>query len=636
MNKYAQLIAAFLLSSSFVFTAPSASAQTVAEWQSRMERLNAYPDVILVNGKVSTMDLQLREVQAIAVRASRIVALGSTDEIRPLAGPKTQIIDAKGFRVLPGLVDSHTHPHLWAVGHRLGGEGDITAQRYNDPQLKILLARGNDKAEVLRSLETVIRDRARQLGTGKWIWVYLYGGTQDMSVSRKIIDPLFEQEGGGSATITRQLLDTFAPNNPVIIMSNEAIGPGEHNTLAGEIQRRMLDGIEVDGLQARVPMVYDILMRDKLEEKVDLLKREIDECLAPQGITTWGDTYKNSPSIMKVFNTLRQRDLLNARWGWWMGHYQGKGWNSNNDDLRLFYQNLGDFRGIGDDYIWSAGVAHESWEGGLSCTIAKALPNSDRKDLLPACDPAMKDKYETRGGYKNLISALHSGLRIGFLHHYSDGTFDALFNFIENEISRGTVTLDQIRALRISTEHTPIIRPDQIAKIAKYNIMPAFNGYQVQGDIKGGAFLKAYGEQYMSWMAPMKSVADSGAHPVFNTDAHLHKVPVEYKDMDYPPQWDGNIWGFIEFFISRKMPHDGITYQRSEAMDRTTFMKSATIWSAEQLLNEKNIGSLEVGKLGDFIVIDKDFFTIPEDQIKTISTLLTVVGGRTTYKAANF
>ena len=148
--------------------------------------------------------------------------------------------------------------------------------------------------------------------------------------------------------------------------------------------------------------------------------------------------------------------------------------------------------------------------------------------------------------------------------------------------------------------------------------------------------LKAYGEKYMGWMAPMKSVMDAGAHPVFNTDAHLTKVPYYAKDMDYPEQWEGNIWGFIEFFVTRRMPHDGITYNRAEAMDRTDLMKAATIWGAEQLINEKNIGSLEVGKLADFIVIDKDYFAIPEDQIHTIKTLLTVVGGKTVFKAQNY
>ena len=177
-----------------------------------------------------------------------------------------------------------------------------------------------------------------------------------------------------------------------------------------------------------------------------------------------------------------------------------------------------------------------------------------------------------------------------------------------------------------------MLRPDQAEKMAMYGIMPGFNGYQVQGDIKGGAFLKVYGEQYMPWIAPVKTMADAGVKVVFNTDAHINKVLPESKDMDYPPQWDGNIWGFMEFFASRRMPHDGITYNQSEALDKVTLMKAATIWGAEQAMNEENIGSLELGKLADFIVIDKDYFAIPADQIGTIKTLLTAVGGKVVFQ----
>ena len=105
--------------------------------------------------------------------------------------------------------------------------------------------------------------------------------------------------------------------------------------------------------------------------------------------------------------------------------------------------------------------------------------------------------------------------------------------------------------------------------------------------------------------------------------------------MDFPPQWDGNLWAHVGFFATRVMP-DGITYNKAEAVDKVALMKVMTIWGAEQVLNEKNIGSLEVGKLADFIVVDKDYFTIPENQIHTIKVLLTAVGGKTVYTAPNY
>lgn len=253
---------------------------------------------------------------------------------------------------------------------------------------------------------------------------------------------------------------------------------------------------------------------------------------------------------------------------------------------------------------------------------------------MPDCNTADFD-HENDRGYTYVRAALENGLRMGFMHINSDGSFDALFRIFEQAIADGWLTLDEIRALRLSTEHTLYTRPDQIPKIAKYGIRPNFASYMLPEERKGAAFLKAYGEQYMTWMMPVKSMVSAGIHPAFGTDAHLGRVPVEWRDMNFPSEWDGNIWAHIEFFTSRMVP-GGQALNKAEAIDKVTIMKAATIWAAEHVLNEKNIGSLEVGKLADFIVIDKDYFAIPDDQIHTIQTLFTAVGGKTVYKAASY
>ncbi len=617
----------------FLLVPGSAQGQSAAELTRKLERLNAYPELIVVNGKIATIDERLTEVEAMAVKNNRILALGTNDEIRFLAGPNTEVLDAKGRRVLPGLIDGHTHPHLWLIEHRMGAEGDITAKRYNDPQLKIAYALGNDQAELLRELERVVRQRAQELGPGKWIWVTLFGG-KSIPESRKTASVLFEF-GDISGTINTTYLDTLSPNNPLMVFATEAIGPYAANSNAKEQMKRFFGYDNLIMLTARTRVFWDILMRGRTEEAADLLKRELLECLSAHGVTTFGNHFYGTPSIMKIYNLLYQRGELPVRYAWYIGNLWPSHIQEDPEMIPFLFSNVGDARGIGNDYIWNAGVASEVWEGGIQCTEAEPPANlSVPANAYQPC--ANQVDYEGQGGYRNVRAALEEGLRMSFLHGYGDGTYDALFRIVEQAMAEGKLTLEQVRALRISTEHNPVIRPDQVAKMAKYNIMPAFNGYQVQGDIKGGAFLKAYGEQYMTWMAPMKSLVEAGAHPVFNTDAHLTKVPYYAKDMDYPPQWEGNIWGYIQFFVTRRMPHDGITYNRNEAMDRISMMKAATIWGAERELREKDIGSLEVGKLADFIVIDKDYFTIPEDQIGTIKNLLTAVGGKTVYKASNY
>src|SRR5438477_10473261 len=96
---------------------PCAFAQNSADLAKKLDILNAYPDAIVVNADIHTMDANLTRVQAMAVRNERILLLGTNDQVRFLAGPKTQIIDTKGRVVIPALVDSHTHPNLWGVQH---------------------------------------------------------------------------------------------------------------------------------------------------------------------------------------------------------------------------------------------------------------------------------------------------------------------------------------------------------------------------------------------------------------------------------------------------------------------------------------------------------------------------------------
>ena len=631
-------------------------AQNAADLTRKLERLNAYPDLIVVNGKITTVDAGNREVQAMAVRNNRILALGTNDEVRFLAGPKTEVVDAKGRRVLPGLIDGHQHPDLWAVSHWLGIEGAASAKKYNEPQLQGVLATGNDKVEVLRSLERVVRQRAQELGPGKWIFVFLFA-KDHITASRDVVAPLFRPVGGAPATLSTEFLDMIAPNNPLFVKNTETTMGDAHNTKAKEEMER-INGVEVDGLVAYTSVPYDHILRGRPEVVADILKSELLECVVSQGVTTVVNYYRNTPTIMKAWRMLHEQGDLPARWAWWVGggwgEYGAEAAGQSFQKLypRLFYDDLGDFRGIGNDYIWNAGVSNEGWEGGNMCTKAELPPGQtgiagrnkqgqilwDRSGpgVTPDCETVKQRGYDTKEGYARVKAALYAGLRIGFMHNYSDGTSDALINMVEQAIAEGKLTLEQVRALRINTEHNPIIRPDQVPSYAKYNFRPSFNGYQIQGNMKAGAFLQNFGEKYMTWIIPMKSLVDAGARPVFNTDAHLRKDPPQWKAMDWPDQWDGNIWAIIEFFVTRKMPNNGITYNPREAMDRLNLIKAATIWGAEQVLNEKNIGSLEVGKLADFIVLDKDFFTIPEDQIHTIKTVLTAVGGKVVYKDTTY
>src|SRR5207245_1010935 len=141
-------------------------------------------DLILHHGRVVTVDKDFAIKEAIAVKAGRILRVGTDGEVLKLKGPQTELVDLKGQMVLPGLMDSHVHP----------GTASMTEFDHPVPTMESI-------ADVL----DYIRQRAAAVGEGKWV-----------NVSQVFITRLKEQRYP-----TRQELDRVAPKNPVVF----ATGP---------------------------------------------------------------------------------------------------------------------------------------------------------------------------------------------------------------------------------------------------------------------------------------------------------------------------------------------------------------------------------------------------------------------------
>ena len=146
-------------------------------------------------------------------------------------------------------------------------------------------------------------------------------------------------------------------------------------------------------------------------------------------------------------------------------------------------------------------------------------------------------------------------------------------------------------------------------------------------------------------MLPVKAWLDAGARFTLNTDAHVtlgaSREEVLQDEMlgkglwDYwPDEWRNSIWPFLGVWVTREV--NGKTYSPSKKLDRTTVMKAWTVWPAEFVSRSDDLGSLEPGKLGDFLVIDRDYFTIPESEIARIKTLVTVIDGKVRFKSPEF
>ncbi len=598
------------------------AAQSSADLQRKLDKLHAFPELIVFNGSIATMDKAMTNVQAMAVRNGRILATGTNDEIKFLAGPATTMLDAKGRRVLPGIIDSHTHPQAWAIKHYAQDTIDY-ATKY-DPQLIVHYIKGDSTVALINGAEGTIRAKAKELGPGKWIWIAMW--SPDESVADSILR---------LKLITRDWLDRVAPENPVMIEGPNSLGPQLNNSLAKKVQEQIL-GREVTGLRALYTVPYDIILRGRLEAIADIITKEMNSCLIPYGITTIVG-HIESPETLRAMSWLDRKGGLPVRWGW----IHRMGYSLAKDPVE-FYTLFGDMRGQGSDRFWTIGAGEESWEDTktYSCTKAVALPRAGKEDTgvvgrgYRTCptDPS-QITYET-AGYRALKATLESGIRPTFLHAYSDGSYDALFHLIEEAIAGGRITLEQVREARIGVEHNQVIRPDQAEKLAKYGIVMSFQGYQLQAKAKGLSYLKQFGEQYMKWMAPVKWVEDAGVTVTFNTDVHLTRTTPEARVLEFPEAWDNSIFPLYEFFITRQV--SGRIFSPEQAINRLQIMKGATNNGAYYAFKEKDLGSLEVGKFADFIIIDKDYFTIPDREIHTIKNLMTVIGGKVVFTSPEF
>ena len=581
-----------------------------------MDTLLTYPELIVTNGRIATLDAERTTVEAMAVRDGRILALGTTGEMRALAGPSTTILDVRGRTVLPGLIDSHTHPQGWAVKHWLQASQGLGPEL--DPQLLVTYVKGDSAVALINGAEAAITRRARELGPGKWIWIALWSADKPVAESvlqHKLID--------------RAFLDRVAPDNPVMIEGPESLGPSLNNSAAKAEMERLL-GREVLGLRALYTVPFDIILRGRVDAIAALIKKEMETCLLPYGITTVVG-HIESPETLRALSWLDRRGEMPVRWGW----VHRIGYSLAKDPVE-FYSLIGDTRGQGSPFFWNIGAGEESWEARelYSCSQATPLRPEQKNFRYKPCpkDPASIG-YDAEG-YRALKATVESGLRPTFLHAYVDGTYDALFRLLDEAVRDGRVTLEEIRDARIGMEHNQVVRPEQIEKIKHYGLYLSFQAYQLQAQSKGLAYLNEYGERYLPWMMPVKSLIDAGVKVTFNTDVHLTRTTPEARMLEFPESWDNSVWPLYQFFMTRTIGER--VFSREQAIDRQQVLEGATRTGAEYALRERDLGSLEAGKLADFIVIDRDYFTIPVSEVHTIRTLLTAIGGRVVYRSADF
>ncbi|MBI3896008.1 MAG: amidohydrolase family protein [Acidobacteria bacterium] len=264
--------------------------------------------------------------------------------------------------------------------------------------------------------------------------------------------------------------------------------------------------------------------------------------------------------------------------------------------------------GIGSDHFWNVGA----WAGaGGSCTTINARPEVKAREQ---CSFAPGSQ-----GREILERIIKAGGRIATMHSYADKDIDYLMDAVEIASREAGFTVDQIRAKRHAFDHSSgAPRPDQIPRIKMLGMMTSMINtvlWEDRTDYDMTFRVRNYGIEYAGWTVPRKSVNDAGVMHTFEIDRWIPE----------------KTFFFIHKGMTRFNDKDQRVYGPAERTDRVTQLKALTRWGGYYLLRENVLGTLEPRKYADFIVLDRDFLTIPEDEIPQTKVLMTVVGGKTVH-----
>jgi predicted amidohydrolase YtcJ len=533
-------------------------------------------DVVLLNGKIWTVNKAQPEAEAIAIWGERILVVGKNDDVKPLIGPKTRVIDLQQKRVVPGFHDSHVH--LLSSGIRLS---------------QVSLKDAKDEAEFGKRLQAF----DKKLPAGRW----LLAGDWDH-------DRTFNGE-----LPTAALLDKYVKDRPVFLRRYDG-----HMAVANTLALKMAD-INADtpdpsgGAIYRKPGTKEPtgLLRDTAMSLVgrlvpppsegeiaDGLHAALGEC-RKVGLTSVQDMEGSAAGTRKQYVSMLQKLsraaklTLRVRVYWPLS-----AWNT--------LAQLGILVGFGD--LWVS-------LGGLKDFIDGSLGSSTAKMFEPYLnEPGSTGLYVTPPGRlrDNILAADQAGLQVA-IHAIGDrGNAELLDIFAEVIQKNGP------RDHRFRIEHAQHLRPQDYKRFAELGVMASMQPYHIIDDgrwAEGRIGAKRCASSYA-----LRSLLDAGAqvafgsdspvaplNPLLGIDAAVHRKTLDGK---HPKGW------FPEQCIS--VP---------EAIE------AYTLTSAFAAFLEKDLGTLEAAKLADLVVLSRDILAPAErDQIANTEVVLTMVGGRVMFE----
>lgn len=533
------------------------------------------PDLVVVNAKVYTLDTQQPRAEAFAVKNGRFVAVGSSADVRNLAGQATQTFDAQGMTVTPGFIDCHNHA---------GGETLLYDVLVGNPF----------EVEFVSILSIVgkLRARAQQTPPGTWVEGYFFDDT-------KVKD---------KRELHVRDLDEVSKEHPVVVRHR-----GGHTSYYNS------KAFEMAGITKQTPDpmggTYD------KDPNGELNGRVTDTAMAPFR------KVGNRPTFSAAERDKRSRDGIAhiskqfARYGLTSVHHQGGDLAAIQDvrargELvhRVSFETSGATldaliasgirTGFGDEWIKFGSTSEHTVDGSFSeRTMSLSIPYPGRKDGYKG------NVTETQETLNAWVERVHrAGIQVN-CHANGDVAIDMYMTAMER-----AQKLHPRADARPKITHCTLITDDLVRRIKAQGAVPAmFTTYAYYNPDK----FVYYGEELMKRCMAYRSMLDAGVYACAGSDFSPGPFAplMGIQGMVTRKGWDGKTWG-----VNQKV-------SVSEAIAINSYNGA---WAS---MEETIKGSITAGKLADFVVLAEDPHTIDPEKIRDIKIVRTVVGGTTSYQA---
>jgi predicted amidohydrolase YtcJ len=544
-------------------------------------------DLIVFNAKIFTNNRGQPEASALAVKNGRIYSVGPDVDILSLKSSETKIINAHGHRLIPGIIDAHTHVL------------NESSYNYNVRW---------DGVPTLRRALTMLSEQAMRTPEGHWVkaiggwspYQFEEGRFPTMDELRKAVPshPLIVQYAYNRAFLNKQAMDAFGVGTdrfPALPGTEFEID--DNGNYTGVVHGYTFTFI---AMETMVPQLT-------FDEKVSSLIHTI-HAMNRFGVTSIIDAgNRGYPDAQTTVDVLARDNRLNVRMPF-VDMQFGDGTPMNMVDAQI--EAITKTAPISPGQNLHPTLDHGHVYRGAGEVLQLEVHDHENFDR-PAVviDPnQMRQHVE-----KNVIKLVQR--RIPFRMHISYNEnispfLDALEKMNEE------VPLD---GLRWSLEHAETISLENIVRVKKLGGGIALDTKMA---LHGDGFIKTHGREKALKTPRLRQLVESGISLAMTTDA--------FRAATFNP------WVGISWMVSGKSVSGSEVLAEDNRLSRAEALKLFTSGPAWFMNAEAEMGMIAPGHLADFVLLDRDYFTVPEEQIKNISSVLTVMDGRVVFGAQDY